>query len=87
MSPQELRPWAKWLVLISGHLGALGRGALFMGVSILMFRALGGEGDANKKENTVSKALNQLVVRTCPCIHWPWRTLHEHVLTHPASLH
>lgn len=61
--PQELRWWSKWLVLVSGHLGALGRAALFMGVAILMFRAMGDKGDANKKENTVSKALNQLVVR------------------------
>lgn len=68
MSPQELRPWAKWLVLIAGHLGALGRGALFMGVSILMFRALGGKGNSDKNENTVSKALNQLVVRILPLL-------------------
>lgn len=61
--PQELRWWSKWLVLVSGHLGALGRAALFMGVAILMFRAMGDKGNANKKENTVSKALNQLVVR------------------------
>lgn len=59
---KELRPWAKWLVLTAGHLGACGRGALFLGVAILMFRAMGDSTPDHTKENTVSKALNQLVV-------------------------
>lgn len=61
---QELRWWAKWLVLTAGHMGALGRAALFMGVAILMFRAMGDNGPDAKNQNTVSKALNQLTVRS-----------------------
>ncbi len=54
----------KWLVLVSGHIGFLGRAALFMFVSVLMWRALGGNDDSqNKNKNTISNALTQLTVR------------------------
>lgn len=56
---KELRPWAKWLVLITGHIGFLGRAALFCFVAVLMCRALHGS-SGNRKKNTISNALTQL---------------------------
>lgn len=60
---QELRTWVKWLVLITGHLGALGRAGLFLLVSVLMWRALDGTETPNpdeKEKNTIGRAFTQL---------------------------
>ena len=66
MLMQELRPWVKWLTLITGHLGALGRAGLFLLVSVLMWRALDGSETTNpdeKEKNTIGRAFTQLQAR------------------------
>jgi hypothetical protein len=63
MVSQELRPWVKWLTLITGHLGALGRAGLFLLVSVLMWRALDGNDTPDptaKEKNTIGRAFTQL---------------------------
>jgi hypothetical protein len=73
--PQELRPWVKWLTLITGHLGQLGRAGLFLLVSVLMWRALDGSEspDPNEKEkNTIGRAFTQLQARPLPT---PWHCM------------
>lgn len=55
----------KWLTLITGHLGALGRAGLFLLVSVLMWRALDGSETTNpaeKEKNTIGRAFTQLQV-------------------------
>ena len=70
---QELRPWAKWTVLVCGHVGALARGALFCFVSVLMIRVLHGYTPDDPNLETEGAALNQLTVRpwplAAPCAH------------------
>ena len=63
---QELRPWAKWLVLSCGHAGALARAAPFCFVSVLMIRALDGYVPEDPNLETVGAALNQLTVPPPP---------------------
>ena len=58
----------KWLVLITGHLGALGRAGLFLLVSVLMWRALDGTETPNpdeKEKNTIGRAFTQLQASRC----------------------
>jgi hypothetical protein len=78
---QELRPWVKWLTLITGHLGALGRAGLFLLVSVLMWRALDGSEspDPNEKEkNTIGRAFTQLQAsRSSTCTAYSHRAQHS----------
>lgn len=50
--------WFRWVVLVSGHLGHLARGAVFMFVAVLFFRTVGGE--VAEGRTTVGDALEQL---------------------------
>lgn len=63
----------KWLTLITGHLGALGRAGLFLLVSVLMWRALEGTEtsptDSEEEKNTIGRAFTQLQASLYPTIH------------------
>lgn len=50
-------------MLISGHLGQLGRFGLFLMVSIFMWRSLEGQDTNNGNQNTIGAALSSLQVR------------------------
>jgi Domain of Unknown Function (DUF1206) len=50
--------WIHWIVLVTGHLGHLARGAVFLFVAVLFFRTI--EGEVGEGRTTVGDALNQL---------------------------
>lgn len=49
----------KWVLLVLGHLGFLGRSGLFLFVAILMFRAL--HSDVHQNGNTLANGINQFI--------------------------
>ncbi|KAI9009758.1 hypothetical protein BC832DRAFT_385904 [Gaertneriomyces semiglobifer] len=51
--------YERWLLLITGHVGYLGRAGIFLFVSVLVFKALGSE-PVQQAQNTVSSGLNLL---------------------------
>lgn len=55
---KDMPAWFRWIVLVTGHLGHLARGAVFMFVAVLFFRTVGGE--VGEGRTTVGDALEQL---------------------------
>eukprot|EP00026_Physarum_polycephalum_P008805 Phypoly_transcript_08906.p1 GENE.Phypoly_transcript_08906~~Phypoly_transcript_08906.p1 ORF type:complete len:371 (+),score=37.56 Phypoly_transcript_08906:174-1286(+) len=51
--------YEKWLLLVFGHAGFMGRSGLFVFVSILMFRAL--RGTVHQSGNTIANGINQFI--------------------------
>lgn len=56
--------WLKWWTWITGHLGFLARGGVFMCVAILFFRAVQDQ-NASHRKTAIGDALDQLKVSAC----------------------
>eukprot|EP00026_Physarum_polycephalum_P007737 Phypoly_transcript_07803.p1 GENE.Phypoly_transcript_07803~~Phypoly_transcript_07803.p1 ORF type:complete len:443 (+),score=73.42 Phypoly_transcript_07803:90-1418(+) len=61
MNWERCNKYEKWVLLILGHSGFMGRSGLFIFVSILMFRALRGSVKSAQIGNTIANGLSQFI--------------------------
>lgn len=57
---ENLPTWFSWILVITGHVGFLGRSGVFLFVAILMFRTIANPDINNTNETTIGNALSQL---------------------------
>lgn len=60
----EMKPdvpvWFSWILIVTGHIGFLGRSGVFLFVGILMFRTIANPNLSSTNETTIGNALSQL---------------------------
>lgn len=57
---EDLPVWFDWILIVTGHIGFLGRSGVFLFVAILMFRTIANPDINNTDETTIGNALSQL---------------------------
>ena len=72
---ETLRPrmpgWLKWITWVTGHIGFLARGGVFLCVAILFFRAVE-DPHASSHKTAIGDALEQLKAGCLPLMHATW---------------
>ncbi|DBB00742.1 hypothetical protein WJX77_001794 [Trebouxia sp. C0004] len=57
---EDLPVWFAWSLIVTGHIGFLGRSGVFLFVAILMFRTIANPNINSTDETTIGNALSQL---------------------------
>ncbi|KAL0022300.1 hypothetical protein WJX79_007413 [Trebouxia sp. C0005] len=57
---EDLPVWFDWILIVTGHIGFLGRSGVFLFVAILMFRTIANPDINSTDQTTIGNALSQL---------------------------